>query len=183
MIRANHHVDIVKSLGAIGIGEVHMANLKLALYLFRTVAAFWLHVRLGLHHGEIALSIDESIVESIEDSLQLSDGCRYVGKEHDMVHNLTNCHAWIVDQHQVGGKNDNKHGAYLLHEALPTVVVKHHLAGAQLIVGEVGLDSQLFVALNLFTVERLDNIDTLNDIDNTIALQLAGMAHLLPPSA
>ena len=114
--------------------------------------------------------------------MQLSDGRRDVGKEHDVVHNLAYCHAGIVDEHQIGRKNDDEYGANLLHKAFPSVVIEHHLACAQLIVRKVGLNGQLLVALNLFTVERLDDVDALNDIDNAVAFQLAGMTHLLSPS-
>ena len=49
--------------------------------------------------------------------VQLADGRADIGKEHHVVHNLTNGHAGIVDKYEVGRQDDDEHGAYLFQES------------------------------------------------------------------
>ena len=177
------HVDVPQCLGAIGIGEIDVLDLEASLHLLGLVVAARLHFLLGLNDTEITLGVDECVVEGVEDALQLCDGRGDVREEHHMVHDLTDGHARIVDEHEVGSEDDDQHGAYLLHELLPTVVIEHHLACAYLVVGERRLDVELFLRLDALAIERLDDVDRLDDRHDAVRLGLAVAAHLLAPSA
>ena len=177
------HIDVPKCLGAIGIGEIDVLDIETSLHLLRPVVAARLHFLFGFNHAEITLGIDECVVERVEDALQLRDGRGDVGKKHHVVHDLTDGHARIVDEDKISGEDDDQHGAYLLHELLPTVVVEHHLACAYLIVGKCRLDVELLLRFDAFAIERLDDVDRLDDRHDAVRLGLAIAAHLLAPTA
>ena len=52
------HVDIPERLGAVGVGEVHVADAEVALDLFRTVASALLDFLIGVKDVKEAFGID-----------------------------------------------------------------------------------------------------------------------------
>ena len=153
----------MKRLGAVGVGEIDATNLEIASYLCGTVVARWLCLVFGIEDVEESLCIDEGIVEGVEDELQLGDGGCDVGEEHDVVHDLTDGHARIFDEDEVGGEDDDEHSADLLDEALHAVETEGGLAHKHLIVGELRLDVPLLLALDVLAIEGLDDVHALDD--------------------
>ena len=111
-----------------------------------------------------ALGIDECIVHIIIDAMELTDRRTHIGKEHDMIHNLTNGHAWIIDEHQIGRKDNDEHSAYLLEETFQTVEKIGLFARSKLQIGHRALNARLTISLDLLAIERLDDGDALEDV-------------------
>ena len=99
-----------------------------------------------------------------------------------MVHDFTDGHARILDEHQIGGKNDDQHRSHLFHKALDAVVVKTDPAGFHLILRHLILDVQLLARLDALPVEGLDDADGVDDVLDALALGFQVMAHLPSPS-
>ena len=153
----------MEGFGAVGVGEIDATYFELAFHLVGTISARRLFLIFGIEDVEEAFGIDEGIVEGVEDELQLGNGGCDVGEEHDVVHDLTDAHAWIFDEDEVGGEDDDEHSADLLHEALHTVETEGGLADEHLIVGELRLDVPLLLALDVLAIEGLDDVHALDD--------------------
>ena len=158
------HRDIAESLRAIAIGEVDARELEVALHRFRTVAARSLHLLVGPQDAEEALGIDEGVVHIVVDAMELTYRRTDIGEEHDVVHDLTNGHARIVNQHEVGRQDDDQHGAYLLKETLQTVEQIALLAHRELQARHLALQRCLALRFYLLTIEGLDDGDALDDV-------------------
>ena len=85
-----------------------------------------------------------------------------------MVHDLSNRHAGVVYQHEVGCQYDDEHRTYLLKEAFQAPEEVGLLAGGELQVGHRALDVGLAVGLYLLTVERLDDGDALDNVQDAL---------------
>ena len=70
-----------------------------------------------------------------------------------MVHNLTNGHAWILNEHKIGRQDDNQNRSHLLHQALHSVEVERSAAYQHLIVSKLCLNVPLLLALDALTIE------------------------------
>ena len=81
-----------------------------------------------------------------------------------MIHNLTNGHAWIIDEHQIGRKDNDEHSAYLLEETFQTVEKIGLFARSKLQIGHRALNARLTISLDLLAIERLDDGDALEDV-------------------
>ena len=90
--------DVVESLRPVRIGEVHALHLEVADHLFRTVSSGRFHLLVSVHDVEITLSVDNRVVEVVEDPLQLADRGGDIGEEHDVVHDLSDRHSGISRQ-------------------------------------------------------------------------------------
>ncbi len=150
--------------------------------LLRPVAAAGLHLRLRIQDVEEAFRIDERVVHIVKNALELCDGGDDVGEKHHVVHDLTDGHARVLDEHQIGREDDHQHRTHLLDEALEAIVVEAHAARLHLVGRHLVLDFQLFVRLNLFPVEALDDIDGVDDVLDALALAFQVRAHFPPPS-
>ena len=73
-----------------------------------------------LQQSKQFLRIDQRIVQVIINTVQLTDRCTHVGKQHHMIHNLTNRHTRIVDEHQISREDNHQHCTYLLQKSLQT---------------------------------------------------------------
>ena len=115
------HRHVAQCLGAVTVGEVDARELEVALHLFGTVSARSLHLLVSPQDAEESLGIDKGIVHIVVDAMELAYRRTHIGEEHHVVHDLTNRHARIVDQHEIGRQDDNEHRAYLLEETLQAV--------------------------------------------------------------
>ena len=93
----------------------------------------------GIEDVEESFSIHKGLVHIVEYHLKLTDGGYDVGEEHDMVHDLTDGHAGIADEHQICGEDDDKDRADLLDETLEAVEQETHLARVHLVLGQPDL--------------------------------------------
>ncbi len=182
LARLNLHIDAEQSLRAVRVGEIDTLQLEVAVYGLRSVLARRLDLLFGVEDAEETLRVDQRVVHIIEDALQLCDGRDDIAEQHHMVHDLTDGHARIFDEHQVGGEDDDQHGTHLSHEALETVVVESYPAGFHLVLCHLVLNVQLFLPLDLLTVETFDNIDGVDDVLDTLTFRLQMAAHLAPPA-
>ena len=89
--------NVVQGLHAVGVGEVNVLQLEATCHVVGMVVARILHILLAFHQLKESLGVDEGVVQVVVDAVQLADRCADIGKEHDVVHNLTDGHAWIVD--------------------------------------------------------------------------------------
>ena len=159
-----------------------MAKLELAGNLRGTVVTGGLDFLFGIEDAEEAFSVDQGVVDVIENALQLGDRCDDVAEEHHVVHDLTDRHAGVFDQDQVGRQDDDQDRADLLDETLDPIIIEGHLARLHLVLGHPVLDVQLLVRLDPLTVEALDDVDGINDILDALALGLDMRAHLAAPA-
>ena len=180
--RLDGHVDAEEGLVAVGIGEIHAAQLELPGHLVRAVAAGGLDLAVGVQDAEEALRIDERVVDVVEDALQLRDRGDDVAEQHHVVHDLSDGHPGILLQHEEGRQDDDQHGADLPHETLESVVVEGHAAGLHLVLRDPVLDVQLLARLDLLAVEALDDVDGVDDVLDALALGLEVRAHLAAPA-
>ena len=81
---------------AIGIGEIHVFQFKLAVNLFGTIIPRRLDVFFRIQNAEEAFGINQRVVHVVEDALQLRDGRDDVAEQHDVVHDFTDGHAGIA---------------------------------------------------------------------------------------
>ena len=176
------HGDIEERLCAVAVGEVDARELEVALHLRRTVLACGLHLVVGMQDTEESLGVDERVVHVVVDAVELPDGRADVGEEHHMVHDFSDGHAGIVDEHEIGGEDDDEHGADLLEKTLQTVEHITLLAGVELQVGHRALDVGLASRLYLFAVERLDDGDALDDVEDALAHRLMAAEDAAPPA-
>ena len=179
--RFNLHIDAKQRLRAVRVGEVHSAQLEVAVDLLGTMVARRLDFLLGVEDAEEALRVDQRVVHVVENALQLGDGGNDVAEQHHVVHNLTDGHTRILAEHQVGGEDDDQNGADLLDKALKAVVVEGDLTGLHLVLGHLVLDIQLFLGLNLFAVETLDDVDGVDDVLDALALAFQMRPHFAAP--
>ena len=179
---ADLHVDVVEGFHAVGIGEVNTTDFDVSPDAFGTVGAGRFPFAVGIEYVEEAFGVDEGVVEGVEDALQLGDGSCDVGKEHDVVHDFTDGHARVLDEHEIGGEDDDEHGAYLLHAALGSVEAEGGLAHEHLVVGELGLYVPLLAALDGLAVEGFDDVHALDDADDAAGFLFSEMAHVLSPA-
>ena len=114
--------------------------------------------------------------------MQLAYRRAHVGEEHHVVHNLTNRHPRVVNQHQVGRQYDNEHRAYLLHKSLQPLVDERDAARLHLLVGALLLKCGLLRRLQPLAVERLDDAHALYDVQYTVAQLLMGAEHTVAPA-
>ena len=166
------HRDIEEGLSAIGVSEIDMGELEVALHLGGMVLACGLYLAIGMENAKEPLGIDQGIVHIVVDAMELADGGADVGKEHDMVHNLTYRHARIIDEYEVGCEDDNEHSTNLFQKTLQAIKEVGFLAGGELQIGHGALDGGLTIGLYLFAIERLDNGDALEDIQDALGYSL-----------
>ena len=166
------HRHIVECLGAVAIREVHVLQLEVACHLLWLMLPSGLHLLVGLKDAEEAFGVDQGVVHIVIDTVQLSDGGADIGEEHHVIHDLTNRHTWVIYQHQISRQDDDEHGAYLFQETFQAIEQVSLFAGVQLQVGHRTLDACLTVGLYLLTVERLDDSDALDDVQNTLTHSL-----------
>ena len=159
-----------------------MFHLEATVYLLRSVAARRLYLLFRVKDAEEALGVDECIVDIVEDALQLGDGGDDVAEQHHVIHDFTDGHARIAFQHQIGREDDNQHGTHLFHETLDAVIIESHLAGLHLVFGDLVLDVELFLSLDLLAVEALNDIYGVDDILDTLTLGLQMVAHFASPA-
>ena len=162
------HGDVEQRLCAVGVGEVDTRKFEVAADVVWMVAAGGLDLFVGVEDAEEPLGIDEGIVHVVIDAVELADWRADVGEEHHVVHNLTDGHAGIVDEHEVGGQYNNKYGADLFEEALQTSEEVGLFTRSQLQVGHGALDIRLAVGFNLLAVERLDDRYALDDVQDAL---------------
>ena len=160
----NAHGHIEERLRAIGVGKVDVAQFEVALHLSRMMLTCGFHLAIGMQNTKEALGIDECIVHIIIDAMELTDRRTHIGKEHDVIHNLTNSHAWIIDEHEIGCEDDNQYGTYLLEETLQAVEEIGFLTRGELQIGHRALNARLTISLDLLAIERLDDGDALEDV-------------------
>ena len=173
----------MQGLVTVGIREVDIGDLEMAVDRFGLVTARGLDLVVGIEDVEESFGIDKGLVHIVEYHLKLADRGYHVGEQHDMIHDLTDGHAGIADEDQIGRQDDDEDGADLLHEALEAVEEEADLARGHLVVCQTNLQVQLLVALDALAVERLDDVDALDDVHDAVALLLVVGAHLSPPAA
>ena len=161
LARLDVHRHVKQRLRAVRVGEIDAAQLEVTAHLSGLMCAGGFHLVVSIQNAKEPLGIDERIVHVVVDAVQLSDGRADVGKEHHVVHNLTDGHARIVYQHEVGRQDDNEYGTNLFEETLQTIIKVALFARVQLQSRHVTLDGGLTVGLDLFAVERLDDGDAL----------------------
>lgn len=91
------HVDVVKGFGAVRIGEVDAFDFESSFDLFGFEISALLYLIVGFDDVEETLRIDQGIVDVVVDAVKLSDRGRNVVEEHDVVHDLSDGHSWVVD--------------------------------------------------------------------------------------
>src|SRR5690554_5243063 len=96
-----------------------------------------------------------------------------------MHHDGTDAHLSV--QHQINGKDDDQHHAYLLDKRLQALVDVTGLTRLQLIVQHIHLYIVLLLPLQLLTHEALDHRDRVDDVDQPVILTLALAAQLHAP--
>ena len=138
------------------------------------------HLVVGLKNAKETLGIDERIVHIVVDAVQLADGGTDIGEEHHMVHDFSDGHARIVGQHEIGRQDDDKHGAYLLQKTLQTIEEITLLAGVELQVGHGALQISLPAGFDLLAVERLDDGDALDDVEDALTDRLMSTEYAAP---
>lgn len=164
----------------IGISKIDMLQLETALHLCRPIVTTRLHIVILFQNIEDSLRIDEGIVQVIIDSVQLTDWSTDITEKHHMVHNLTDGHAWIVSQHKICRQDDNQHSTNLLQEAFQARKEIALLTGAQLQVCHSPLHMTLSVSFYRFTVERLDDGNVLDSVQNILAHSLLSFIDTSP---
>ena len=95
--RQDVHTHIGQCLRAVAIGEIHTAQLELALHRLGMILTGILHLVMGVQDAEKALGINQGVVHVVVDAMQLADGSADITEQHDMIHYLTNTHTRIVD--------------------------------------------------------------------------------------
>ncbi len=70
-----------------------------------------------------------------------------------MIHDLTDGHPGILNQHQIGGQDYDQNRSHLLDETLDAAVIETDLTGLELIGGDLVLEVQLLLPLYGLTVE------------------------------
>ena len=176
------HIYVPEGLGSVRVCEVHVADAEVALHFLRAVVAALLGLLVRVKDVKEAFGIDEGVVHIVKDAVELGDGGGDVGEEHYVVHNLSNCHSRVADEHQVGGEYDDEHGAELADEVLESVVIERSPAHKHLVVSELGLDVPLLLAFYLLAVEGLDHVDALYDVHHAVALDFTVAAHIAAPA-
>ena len=164
----NGEADIGEGFRSVAIGEVDILHDEVTTHRLGSEAAGIFYLVICLEDAKEAFCVDKGIVQVVIDAVKLADGCTDIGEEHHMIHNLTNGHARIVDEYEIGGQNDDEHGAYLLQEALQSVEHKALAACTELLTCQAVLNGCLTVGLYLLTIERLDDGDALDDVQNAL---------------
>ena len=170
---------VVQGLGAVGIGEIDIFHLEVALHLLGPVTARGLQLAFRIDDVEVAFGIDEGVVQVIEDPLERSDRGRHVGEEHNVVHDLTDRHAGIAAEDEIGGEDDNQDRAGLTHEAFQRVEPEGGAPDAELVAVVTLLEFRLLPELDLLAVEGLDDVHALEDVHDAAAPALVEAAHVL----
>ena len=150
--------------------------------LLRPVVSAGFDFAVGVKDAEEAFGIDEGVIDVVEDALELGDGGDDVGKKHHVVHDLTDGHAGVLNEHQICRENDDQHGPNLFYEALDAVEVEADSAGLDLVRGYLVLELELLPGLDSFPVEGLYDIDGVNDVLYSLALGFHVAAHFASPS-
>ncbi len=171
--------DVVQGLGAVGIGEIDVLHLEVALHLLRPIAARGLQLAFRIDDVEVAFGIDEGVVQVVEDALEGGDRGRHVGEQHDMVHDLTDRHPGIAAEDEVGGQDDDQDRAGLAHEAFQRVEPEGGAPDAELVAVVALLELRLLPELDLLAVEGLHDIHALEDVHDAAAPALVEAAHVL----
>ena len=127
------------------------------------------HFIVGMKDAKEPFGVNQGIVHVVIDSVQLTYGGTHIGKQHDMVHDFTDSHARILDEHEICGEDNDEHSAYLFQKTLQTVEEIALLTRAQLQVSHSALNLGLAVSLDLLAIEGFDNSDALYDVQNTLA--------------
>ena len=135
-----------------------------------------------MEDAEKAFGIDKGVVHIVKNALQLGDGGNDVGKEHHVIHYLTDGHPRILYEDQIGGEDDDQHCSHLLDKTLDAAVVKADLPGFHLIGRYLVLKIQLLAGLDPFPVEGLDDVDGVDNVLDALALALQIAAHFPAPA-
>ena len=112
------HREVSYGVCAVTIGELHVPQVEVSPYRLRLVVARHLHLLVVVQYSEEPFGIDEGVVQVVINTMQLTYRSAHVAEKQHVVHDLTYSHARIVDEHQVCGKYDYQHRAYLLDEGL-----------------------------------------------------------------
>ena len=93
------HTHIGQGLRSVPIGEIHTTQFEISLHRFRMILARILHLVVSMQDAEETFCIDEGIIHIVVDAMQLPDGGTHIGKQHHVIHNLSDAHTWIVGQY------------------------------------------------------------------------------------
>ena len=170
---------VVQGLGAVGIGEIDIFHLEVALHLLRPVTARRFQLAFRIDDVEVAFGIDEGVVQVVENPLEGGNRCRHVGEEHNVVHDLTDRHAGIAAEDEIGGEDDNQDRAGLTHEAFQRVEPEGGAPDAELVAVVALLEFRLLPELDLLAVEGLDDVHALEDVHDAAAPALVEATHVL----
>ena len=170
---------VVQGLGAVGIGEIDVLHLEVALHLLRPVSARGLQLAFRIDDVKIAFGIDEGVVQVVEDPLEGGDRRRHVGEQHDVVHDLTDRHPGIAAEDQVGSEDDDQDRAGLADEALQRIEPEGGAPDAELVAVVAFLELRLLPKLDFLPVEGLDDVHALEDVHDAAAPPFVEAAHVL----
>ena len=82
-----------------------------------------------MKNAEESFGIDERVVHIIENALQLRNRGYHIAEQHHVIHNLSYTHTGIIDENQIGRKDDDEHGTDLFHKTLKSVVIETTFGG------------------------------------------------------
>ena len=176
------HIHPKQGFVTVRIGKVHTCKPELTPYLFRTVCARRLHLRVRIQYVKETFGVDKGIVNIVKYTLQLCYGGYHVAEQHDVVHNLTYRHSRIVYQHQICGKYDYKYGAHLFDKTFQAAVIEAYLTGLELVLSNLVLQVKLLAPLYVLAVERFDYVYGIYYVLYTLALGFQIAAHLTAPA-
>ena len=111
----------MKRLGPVRIREVHAFHLEIPMHLFRPVIARRFQFSVCIYDVEVSFRIHQSIIQVIEYALERGDRSRHVGKQHDVVHDLTDGHPGITDEDQIRCEDDYQDRSGLADETFQRI--------------------------------------------------------------
>ena len=113
--------NVIQCFCSVGICEVNTLHLEIALHFFWPVIARRFQFSVSIDNVKVSFSIDQSIVQVIENALKRRDWSSHIREQHDVIHNLTDGHSRVADKDQIGCKDDDQDRSGLAYETFQRV--------------------------------------------------------------
>ena len=145
-----------------------MLHLQFSVYRIRVVCTRLFHFVVGSKNAKEAFGVDECIVHVVINAMKLADGSTHIAEKHNVVHDLTNGHAWVVGEYEIGSEDYDEYGSYLFEEGFEAVEEIALTTNVHLLVGHVLLNLFLFQGFNVLAIKRFDNRHAFKNVQDAL---------------